>query len=168
MLKLCKVCGQERVFDPTAKKDRKASGFMGQICWDCYLAQDKKRCAELYATEAGKAKIQATNKVSGAKWRAKTENRLRHIEATLAWQKENREVCAAATAKYRAGKDQRTPSWADLAKIELIYKLAQELGLEVDHIVPLHGATVSGLHVENNLQLLSRKENAAKGNRWEH
>lgn len=35
---------------------------------------------------------------------------------------------------------------------------------EVDHIIPVNGATTSGLHVPANLQILTRSENAAKGN----
>ena len=37
----------------------------------------------------------------------------------------------------------------------------------VDHIIPLKGRTVSGLHVENNLRIVERFENAKKSNNWE-
>lgn len=61
---------------------------------------------------------------------------------------------------------QRTPTWANREAIDAIYAEAQRMNMTVDHIVPLRGKTVSGLHVENNLQLLTREENARKGNRF--
>jgi hypothetical protein len=58
-----------------------------------------------------------------------------------------------------------TPKWANLAKIRKIYAECPE-GYEVDHIVPLAGRTVCGLHVEHNLQYLTPRENQAKKNKW--
>lgn len=72
---------------------------------------------------------------------------------------------AAMQAKYQASKAQRTPAWADLTAIEQFYNDCPE-GYEVDHIVPLNGRYVSGLHVLENLQYLTRSENASKGNRY--
>ncbi len=60
----------------------------------------------------------------------------------------------------------RTPTWANREAIDAIYAEARRMNMTVDHIVPLRGKTVSGLHVENNLQLLTREENARKGNRF--
>lgn len=73
-------------------------------------------------------------------------------------------------AKHHAAKLQRTAPWADLAAIREIYETALP-GEHVDHIIPLQGALVSGLHVENNLQHLDATENLSKSNAfnpWTH
>jgi hypothetical protein len=79
----------------------------------------------------------------------------------------------AATQKKRiAAQLQRTPYWANLHRIKETYRRAyektQETGIEynVDHIVPLQGELVSGLHVENNLQIIPAIENFRKSNKY--
>ncbi len=78
------------------------------------------------------------------------------------------------SARRRTTLLQRHPKWLtefDLFLIEEIYHLARLqtalLGIpyEVDHILPLQGKTVSGLHVPSNLQIISRFENRSKGNK---
>lgn len=66
-------------------------------------------------------------------------------------------------ASRKADKLARTPSWADLEKIKEIYAKCPE-GYHVDHVIPLRGELVSGLHVENNLQYLLAIENIKKSN----
>jgi hypothetical protein len=61
----------------------------------------------------------------------------------------------------------RVPPWADIGKIKEVYKLARQLGMTVDHVIPLRGKYVSGLHVHNNLQLLPAAVNFSKGNKFE-
>lgn len=61
---------------------------------------------------------------------------------------------------------QATPIWADLVDIINVYKEAEYLQLEVDHIIPIKHPLVCGLHVWSNLQLLSRSENAKKSNKF--
>jgi hypothetical protein len=88
------------------------------------------------------------------------------------WIANNPEKTRAMAAARRAAKSFRTPVWADLKAIELVYAEAARLttttGIlhEVDHVIPLRGAKVSGLHVHGNLQILTESENMAKGNRF--
>lgn len=60
--------------------------------------------------------------------------------------------------------ERATPSWADLKTIQQIYHDCPQ-DREVDHIVPINGKTVCGLHIPCNLQYLTKSENCSKGNR---
>ena len=73
---------------------------------------------------------------------------------------------AEYSANYRAAKKLRTPKWADVNEIKEIYKEAALKGLTVDHIIPLQGEIVSGLHVENNLRIIPQPDNDSKGNKF--
>lgn len=70
------------------------------------------------------------------------------------------------SANRIAKKLQRTPKWADTDKIREIYKNKPD-GYEVDHIIPLQGKLVSGLHVPDNLQYLTPFENQSKKNKFD-
>ena len=79
----------------------------------------------------------------------------------------------AYSSKRRASAYNRCPSWADLAAIKRVYQQAYQLTIEtgiqhhVDHIVPLRGKSVSGLHVHINLQIITALENLKKYNKYE-
>lgn len=77
----------------------------------------------------------------------------------------NREVFRTHQREYMARKKTQMPKWADRKAIQAFYAACPP-GCEVDHIVPLKGRYVCGLHVLNNLQYLTAAENLAKGNRY--
>ena len=93
-------------------------------------------------------------------------NREKRRTSDKLWRENNKGKKNFQTAKRRAAKLLATPRWANMDKIKEIYKNCPE-GHEVDHIVPLQGINVCGLHVENNLQYLTKLENKEKGNKWE-
>lgn len=72
---------------------------------------------------------------------------------------------AKNTARRQNTTSNKTPKWADLDKIEEFYRNRPE-GHHVDHIIPLNGKLVTGLHVLENLQYLSAEDNLKKGNRY--
>ena len=87
--------------------------------------------------------------------------------------RKNKSWYIAKDAKRRAAKIERTVSWANEQLIASYYKEAKRLeeltGIQfhVDHIIPLQGKMVSGLHVESNLQLLPAHENLGKSNSFD-
>jgi hypothetical protein len=91
------------------------------------------------------------------------KSRLKHMGRVL-----------ANKAKYIAAKKNRTPNWLmpiDIFEMQCIYTYRaslQRTGLEyeVDHIIPMQGETVSGLHVPENLQVIPKEENRLKSNRY--
>jgi len=82
----------------------------------------------------------------------------------------NRAKILADNAKRVAAKLKAIPKWADMDAIKQIYKecsdMSKATGIEyhVDHMVPLRGKTVCGLHCEDNLRIILGSENCKKLN----
>ena len=96
-------------------------------------------------------------------------------EKSKQYQKTHKAIVNANSAKKRASKLQATPSWLSdeqYCDIKNFYYAAKQLELEttvkyhVDHIVPLQGENVCGLHVPWNLQVIPAADNIAKSNRY--
>lgn len=81
------------------------------------------------------------------------------------WRLKYPDKVRAKSAKERAARLQRIPLWANLKIIEEFY-LNCPPGHHVDHIIPLSGKLVSGLHVIENLQYLLVKDNLSKSNKF--
>lgn len=77
----------------------------------------------------------------------------------------NKSQYRAKDALRRANELRATPAWADKEAIKAIYAACPK-GYHVDHIVPLKGKNVCGLHVAENLQILPAAENIRKNNKF--
>ena len=78
----------------------------------------------------------------------------------------------ASSAKRRASRRMAFPSWANADRIKEIYTEASRRrrageNVHVDHVIPLSGKLVSGLHVEANLEIVSARDNLKKSNSFE-
>lgn len=129
-------------------------------CQECQKAKAAKYRAE--HPEEAKAKLAAWRIVNKGKTRANKRK----------FQEENRAHRCAYQRNRDAEKLQRTPAWANHDHISGVYELCGMfrrvgLDLEVDHVIPLKGKHVSGLHVESNLQILHSLKNRSKKNRYE-
>lgn len=101
---------------------------------------------------------------------------MRFREKGETYRKNNLDKFAAKEAKRRSRKLCATPPWLNedhYKEIENFYWLAKDLETitgqqyHVDHIVPLKGKRVCGLHVPWNLQVLPSDINLSKSNRFE-
>jgi ATPase subunit of ABC transporter with duplicated ATPase domains len=109
------------------------------------------------------------------------KNKERRMQQSRDWKKRNPEAAAlmsrVAASKRNAKKKKATPPWLakeHLDAIKAVYIEAERLTLEtgirheVDHIVPLSGKTVSGLHVPWNLRAIPAVENNRRPRIWDH
>ena len=133
------------------------------------------------ATEAKKAEIREYSSIYRDKnreycnakssvWNSNNRERVRARHSKM--REEKPHVYAEYSAKRHVAKLNAVPKWADRKAIRLFYKeaarLTRETGIkhEVDHIVPIQGKLVCGLHCEANLQVLTKQQNISKHNKW--
>ena len=99
----------------------------------------------------------------------------KHRATGKQWKQENPGKVRADTVKRRTAKINRTPAWLSFDDhwiIEQAYELAAlrtklfGFAWHVDHIIPLQGKYVSGLHVPVNLQVIPGIDNVRKANTY--
>lgn len=91
------------------------------------------------------------------------------------YQRDYRKVVKGAGDRRRRYELQKlaTPAWASYRKIENLYRERDRLNkrfgficFHVDHVIPLKGKRVCGLHVHDNLRVIRARANILKGNRY--
>lgn len=151
----------------------KAKDGLQSKCKECAKAQ---HLANRENARKGMQQYYQNNKVKldiiNNQWAKDNPIRSKKIKAKYV--KNNLPKCAAKCAKRYADKLQATPKWLTslhFQQIQIFYDsasaLTKEFGvpMEVDHIIPLKGKNVSGLHVPWNLQVLFMHENRQKSNK---
>ena len=161
--KICTKCGVEKPLDKFYFRCKRGNARRSR-CSDCMNAQDRKYHADNREKQLERYR----------KWRS--ENREKDRESTRKWGEANKDKRNAREAKRRAAKLQRTPKWLTkehYKQMADMYTKAQWLteqtGVKynVDHIIPLQGDNVSGLHVPWNLQVITAAENFSKGSKFD-
>jgi len=170
--KRCSKCGEEKPLSEYHKCKRAKLGVQSR-CKVCVsdLGKDyyqKNRDTKLHRQKQHNLENWASILAYRAVWRKKNP------ESAYKHRRENPGYYSSKESERRARKAQATPPWVTKemqVEIQNMYNLRDRLNgltvsdLEVDHVVPLNGKTVCGLHVPWNLQLLSKKANVSKGNR---
>ena len=163
-MKVCKGCSKEKPLIEFYKHGKESQ------CKTCCNMRAKLYLYPNREAPRGQ-KSSAQRKATQARYREKNRDKIRAGQRK--WVKNNLPKVLARTHKYQAAKLQRTPKWLtfeQLRQIENIFIKAAEMTKtlgphEVDHIIPLCGDLVSGLHVPWNLQILPRTENRRKYNK---
>ena len=145
MLKVCTECRVEKLVENFSRDKERGDGLR-QYCKPC--ASERSR-----------------------RWYDKNKDQSQ--QQKRAWKARNVDKVSAASAKRRCTVHNRTMPLAPHheAAMSAVYTEAQRLTREtgvkhhVDHIVPLHGDVMSGLHVPWNLRVIPAAENLAKSNR---
>lgn len=158
-MKFCNTCKKSKLLDFFYKRSDQ-TGYRSK-CVDCVNIQNNNnyRKKHPWPIRLTLEQRKQGNLAALKRYRAKPESKAKH---------------AQIQAKRRADKLKAMPSWLtqhQLDNIDWFYKWAKFLSEEdrkqwdVDHIVPLNGKNVCGLHVPWNMCVMEHKENMKKGNK---
>ena len=191
-MKKCRVCGDVKPVTEFNKKSNSKDGYRTD-CRNCSKKKDleyatkNREAAKLRAKKWHHENKKRANENS-KRWRQENPERSKELiklweqknkervkELSRAWKKANKHKVNANTRMRQAAKLNATPPWLNedhKFMLEEIYELrdlrTQATGVvhHVDHIVPLRGAEVCGLHVPWNLQVIPASDNIRKGNSY--
>lgn len=167
--KVCSKCGIEKPSDAfgkhrgTCKPCRSAAGAL----WN-------KENSARYKAKLSKWREENSDYLLAYRKKRREEHPELHSMFYDRWRRNNLAHRAFQQSSRHAAQLQATPSWLsaiELAQIEEFYEVAACVTMQtgekhnVDHIIPLRGEAVRGLHVPWNLQVISASENFSKKNR---
>ena len=183
LIKYCYKCKENKPVESFGKNKSKKDGLSTE-CRPCKRQGDKQYYqanADQVKQTVAKYRAENPEKVSQVKkdwyevnkehvYNKSNAYRKAYPEKALQYQRNYKQANSGKArswlAKYRATKLKATPLWFEKDLVEAIYMKAKEWGFAVDHIVPLQGKTVCGLHCWSNLQLLDPALNSAKKNHY--
>lgn len=194
MEKSCRKCGIVKPLTEFYAHSTSADGYRGD-CKQCHLAAHLSRYyARHEDSKRKKRERHAAKMADNPNWHAEyyAKNRERMLAASkleykkrrkerianaVAWAKANKGKANANKKAYKAAKAKACPVWVR-EDVELLWLMQQAYELaaqrtevfgfqwHVDHVVPLRGAQVCGLHTPWNLQVIPGSENCSKSNKY--
>jgi transcription elongation factor Elf1 len=179
--KFCPHCKADKPVSEFHKDRRAATGYQ-VYCKVCKTEMQRNSpTRKLVVDKYRKANKEICNARSIASMK---KNREYYSKKSMEWQQANHEHWLNLRRKNYAKnssreiervrrrqgriKGQMQLTAGHQAEIDGMYLFCQIFkGFEVDHKIPLNGKRVSGLHIPENLQVLSKRENRSKGNRFD-
>lgn len=176
----CKECVKARVTKRFYREHEKCKANNRQT-HAAKVAANPNWYAEHYA--ANKDRIRAHSKKQYAvnrveriekqkRWAEENPSKVRTYKR--AWKKANPGAVLEDSARRRLAYAKQTPAWADAERTRAYYDVCSFFNeisgytkYHVDHIIPLRGKRVSGLHVHTNLRVIPARENERKNNKFE-
>jgi hypothetical protein len=187
--KKCSTCQEVQDIARFGKDKSRKDGLNAQ-CKTCHCKTSKKweqdnpdkvaaknkkwqeTNSEKFAASVKKYKEANSDKVAAQRKKWEQDNPDKCAAQRKKWQQANPDRVQSINAKRRAVKLHAYPSYANKDLITVIRRqtiaLTKLTGIkfQTDHIDPLQGALVCGFEHEDNLQPLTARENARKGNKF--
>lgn len=177
-MKECRACLETKELSLFVKQKSSKGGYEN-TCKSCSAKRNREW------KQANKEKVAGWNKKyslanpekvkeSKDKWKKENPEFLREVRKK--WRDKNKGLVNSYTRKRQASQLQRTPAWLtdfDNTYIECMYQLSAMRSKysgekwHVDHVIPLQGKLVSGLHVPLNLKVVPATYNSRKYNSYE-
>jgi len=148
-MKICNKCEQPRELVEFSKNCHSADGRT-TICKKCFTEHYYRPNKDKYAKRR-------------EKWKNKNLEHLRELDRQY-FQKPNRKLKHKINQAQRRAVQMKATIPGFESQVREIYEKCPP-GMHVDHVVPLRGKTVCGLHVPWNLQYLTPEENQKKKNK---
>jgi len=184
--KTCNSCSQtkplEEFYRSKASKDGRT--FKCKVCSKEYTAEYRRNNKESIALYRESYLPEYYEKTKEKRLARQKKYREENLEARRNYDKmyynkkykESKESFMERSTRRRAAKLQAVPPWVDKKhrdRLASIYKACRNVSKRtgkahhVDHIIPLQGGNVCGLHVWWNLRIIPASMNLSKGNRLE-
>jgi hypothetical protein len=159
MNKKCTKCQEEKNIS-LFNKNKNTKDGLNYWCTPCKLQYQKENRTKEKANRNAKA------------WRQNNPDKVKETLKKYRESARGKVIRCSLQNQRKLLQKQRVPAWSNKEEITMWYEVAEVLSrsgvkFHVDHVVPLQGKNVCGLHVSENMQVLPAHLNISKNNQWD-